>query len=194
MEHPHAIDAAAGSGMGRIRTFRTRDLAELARVGEAAWRRIEQGEPAYALRLTRAALYDGVLDVQREAPWGRNTWVDGWHDAVLDAWRLGTPLQITHLEIGTTSGAVPARTDTAVAGALAPRKAITDIVRDGHEYLRTSTFLSGSDYAGQTLRTGGLWTSITGGILVNHLNWTASLTKIATESAIADIDLRLVPV
>ncbi|HET6405030.1 MAG TPA: hypothetical protein VFH78_10320, partial [Candidatus Thermoplasmatota archaeon] len=98
-----AVDAMGASGAGRIQTFKASDLAELARVSEEAWRRIEAREPAYALRLTRAALLEGVLDVRREVE-GRNVQTNAWRTAKWQALRDGTSLRITHLEVGTGSG------------------------------------------------------------------------------------------
>lgn len=188
-------DGARGEGTGRIRTFRSKDLLEVFGRAWAEWEAAADVAPDGRLRLLNAIRVavdiDRVLDPTRTIL-GKNTWVNGFTAARWNALKLGTSFRATHLELGTNNTA-PVRTNVALNAALAPRKPITDIIIEG-EYFRTSTFLTSSDFAGQTLREGGLWDAVSGGTLINHLLWSAALTKLATESAQCDLDLREVPV
>lgn len=187
-------DAAHGLGEGRVRTVRTLDLREAYGPAWDAWEAAADVAPDGRLRLLNAFRQvvdiDRVVDVQREVR-GENTWTNGYIAALWDAQKRRVGFGPTHLELG-TSATAPARTDVALTAPLAPRKPITDVVIDG-EYFRTSTFLTSSDFAGQTLREGGLWDAVSGGTLIDHLLWAPALAKLATESAQCDLNLRLVP-
>lgn len=189
------VSGARGSGEGRIRTFRTKDLVEVFGPAWHTWEATADVAPDGRLRLLQlvrqAVDVDRVVDVRRVVT-GTNTWTDAFILARWNALKQGTIFRASHIELG-TSATVPARTDVALTAALAPRKPITDIIVDG-EYFRTSTFLTSSDFAGQTLREGGLWDAVSGGTLVNHLLWTTPLEKLATESAQADLNMREVPI
>lgn len=188
----HSI--ARGSGEGSIRTFDVRHLAELSRVDEEAWRRFERSSPRGALDRVREWERDGVLDRLRTTGPSKNVWTDGFITALLGDLKDGTALRITHLELG-SSNAARSRTHTALVAPHAPRKQITDAFVDSIEYLKTSTFIPSSDFASQNIREGALWTAVSGGTMVNTLLWTNPLVpKGVNESAIADLNLRLVPV